>query len=270
MGRSAILNVMEAAVLKAAKGLNRDFGEVANLQISRKGASDFVTATDTRAEKLLFDELKKARPAYGFLMEEQGEVAGDGVHRWVIDPLDGTHNFIHAIPYFCISVALEKIVAGKREIHAALVYDPIHNEMFMAEKGQGAYVNDRRLQVSRRDAAENMMLATGAPRPGKPEFEQMGELMRAASGFGSTMRLCGAAALDLAYVAAGRFDAFWHSHLRPWDLAAGILLVREAGGIVTDLAGADGMLNSGTIIAGNPLVQPKLLSLLKPVYTRAA
>lgn len=265
--KTPLMNVMTAAVLKAARGLTRDFGEVANLQISSKGAAGLVTAADLRAEKTLVQELKKARPGFGFQCEEAGEIPGtDASQRWIIDPLDGTYNFIHAIPYFCTSLALEKThVNGHKEIIAAVIYDPIHNELFCAEKGYGAFVNDVRLQVSQRKNPPEIMLSTGAPRLGRAEHAQMLKQIDAVAGLGTSIRFCGAAALDLAYVAAGRYDGFWHCNLKSWDIAAGILLIQEAGGVITGLDGEPCVWEQGHILAAPPQLHGKLATLLKPV-----
>ena len=262
--RSALLNVMTAAALKAAKGLQRDFGEVDNLQVSQKGTANFVTAADKRSEKILYEELKKARPDFGFLMEESGEKPGkDAQHRWIVDPLDGTSNFIHAIPYFCISIALEKrLGSDSSEILAGVIYDPIHNEMFCAEKNGGAFVNDRRMQVSARRKMDEAMVCTGAPRLGKKDYVRTLHMLRSVSMSSVGLRSLGAAALDLAYVAAGRFDGYWHNGLKPWDMAAGMLLVKEAGGMATSLAGKSDMMQQGNIVAANAALHPAMLKLL--------
>lgn len=248
---SPLLNVMTAAAIKAGKGLMRDFGEVDHLHISRKSASNFVTKSDIRTEKLLQKELLAARPAFGFLMEEGGEVKGkDPSHRWIIDPLDGTSNFIHAIPYFCISIGLEKIHSnGESEIIAGVIFDPTHNELFTAEKGKGALVNNRKLQVSNRENFEESMLVTGSPRNIPTSGCE-------AAKTGATVRYFGASALDLAYMAAGRIDACWYHNIQPWDIAAGMLLVQEAGGVFTSIDGSPANIYSPAIIASNrPLYQ---------------
>jgi myo-inositol-1(or 4)-monophosphatase len=258
--RSPILNVMANAALKAARGLIRDFGEVEQLQVSIKGPGDFVTAADLRAERVLKAELTKARPGYGLLFEESGATAGsDARHRWIVDPLDGTINFLHGIPHFSISIALER----DGEIVAGVVYEPVSDEMFLAEKGAGAFVNDRRLRVSARRQLGEAVIGTGlASRLRAQAPEQVGALaavMAAASG----VRHMGSAALDLAYVAAGRFDGFWQFGLSPWDIAAGILLVREAGGYVSDLAGGHDMMTSGDVVAANDHLHLPLAALIK-------
>jgi myo-inositol-1(or 4)-monophosphatase len=260
MARSAIINVMVAAATKAARGLNRDFGEVEQLQVSRKGPADFVSAADRRAEEVIKAELHRARPSYGFLMEESGETAGsDPQHRWIVDPLDGTTNFLHGIPQFAISIALER--QGK--LHAALVYDPLSDALFTAERGGGAFLNDRRLRVATRQNLADCVVSTGMPFKGHGDYagylKELSLIMPEVAG----IRRFGAAALDLAWVAAGRFDGFWERGLSPWDMAAGILLIREAGGYVTDLDGGEAMLESGDIVAGNDSVHGQLLTHLR-------
>ncbi len=257
---SALINVMSAAAIKASKGLLRDFGEVDRLQVSKKGASNFVTNADKRTEKLLIDELRKARPEFGFLAEESGEIKGsDATHRWIIDPLDGTSNFIHAIPYFCTAIALEKTTGSRAEIIAGIIYDPIHNELFHAERGRGAFVNDHRITVSRRDSFDNAMLVMG--NPGNADASTLAAITaacRCPAGF----RYTGATALDLAYIAAGRFDAGWFPPQHLWDVAAGWLLVQEAGGNITQINGLPYNPDSGTLLASSPGLQGSMLKLL--------
>lgn len=256
---SALLTVMIAAVRKASKGLARDFGEVEHLQVAKKGPSDFVSAADTRAEKILFEELSKARPGYGFLLEERGHVEGtDKTHRFIIDPLDGTLNFLHGLPHFAISVALER----EGELMAGVVYDVAKNELFWAEKGRGSWLNDRRLRVSARPKLGDSVIATGIPFRGKPGHELFREELSRLTPEVAGIRRFGSAALDLAYVAAGRYDGFWERHLSPWDIAAGALLVREAGGIARELDGQDFM-QTGCILAANPGLFPELSKLLR-------
>jgi myo-inositol-1(or 4)-monophosphatase len=261
MARSAILNVMVGAAMKAARGLKRDFGEVEQLQVSRKGPADFVSAADRRAEEVIRAELHRARPDYGFLMEESGETRGrDPQHRWIVDPLDGTTNFLHGIPLFAISIALER----QGRLQAGLVYNPISDELFTAERGGGAYLNDHRLRVAARSSLAEAVVATGTPHIGRGDhglfLRELAALMPRVAG----VRRCGAAALDLAWVAAGRFDGFWERDLSAWDVAAGAVLVREAGGFVTDMDGGDAMLNAGHIVAGNEAIHRDLLAVLKP------
>ncbi len=248
--QTPLLNVMTAAAIKAGKGLMRDFGEVDQLHISRKSAANFVTKSDVRTEKLLQKELLAARPGFGFLMEEGGEVKGkDPTHRWIIDPLDGTSNFIHAVPYFCISIGLEKIHAGgDSEIIAGVVFDPIHNELFTAEKGKGAHVNNRKMQVSNRENLEEAMLVTSS--------------RNGVAGVGATVRNFGASALDIAYLAAGRIDACWYHNIQPWDIAAGMLLVQEAGGIFTSLDGTPANIYCPAVIASNRALYPVVQKLV--------
>ena len=250
---SALLNVMIAAARKTARSLTRDFGEVENLQVSRKGPSDFVSSADLKAEKTLFEELSKARPGYGFVMEERGVVEGtDKTNRWLVDPLDGTTNFLHGVPHFAISVALER----EGVLISGVIYNVVRDELFWAEKGQGAYLNDRRLRVAGRIDMRDAIFATGTPFHGKPGHDtSLGEIERVIAK-SAGMRRFGAAALDLAYVAAGRFDGYWERGLNVWDIAAGAVLVREAGGVVNEIDGGDFM-KSGAIVASNgPLIDP--------------
>jgi myo-inositol-1(or 4)-monophosphatase len=258
---------MTSAALKAARGLIRDFGEVEQLQVSIKGPGEFVSTADLRAERTLRNELTKARPGYGLLFEESGATEGtDKHHRWIVDPLDGTTNFLHGIPHFAISIALER----DGEIVAGLIYEPTRDEMFWAEKGAGAYLNDRRLRVSARRQLGDSLLGTGIPfrdRARQPEYlATLAAAMPATHG----VRRFGAAALDFAYVAAGRFDGFWEFGLSPWDIAAGLLLVREAGGYVSDLAGGQTMMTSGDVLAANDHLHLPLAALLKEALRGAA
>jgi myo-inositol-1(or 4)-monophosphatase len=260
MPSSALMNVMMAAARKAGRALARDFGEVEQLQVSIKGPANFVTAADLKAEETLFRELSRARPGYCFLMEERGAVEGkDRTHRWIVDPLDGTTNFLHGVPLFAISIGLER----DGEMVAGLIYNPILDEMFTAEKGRGAFFNDRRIRVSARRDFADALLSTGIPHRGKmaghARFRrEIDKVMPAASG----LRRTGAAALDLAWTAAGRFDSYWEHDLAPWDMAAGIVLVREAGGLVTDLEGGTQMFESRGIAAGSPAIQRHLIQIL--------
>jgi myo-inositol-1(or 4)-monophosphatase len=263
MIRSALMNVMTAAVLKAGRGLKRDLGEIENLQVSVKGPGDFVTAADRRAEKTIFEELSKARPGYGFVMEESGQVEGaDRSHTWHIDPLDGTTNFLHGVPVFAVSVGLER----EGQLVAGVVYNPATDDMYFAERGQGAYLNNRRLRVAaRRDIAE-ALVSCGIPALGRaslhPRFKaEMAEVMARAG----VLRRFGAAALDLAAVAAGSSDAYWERGVKSWDVAAGALLVREAGGFVSTADGGDDLLGAGSILAGNEYMHRTLLDILRRV-----
>jgi myo-inositol-1(or 4)-monophosphatase len=246
--RSPVINVMAAAALKAARGLIRDFGEVEQLQVSIKGPGDFVSAADLKAERTLKTELGRARPGYGMLLEEGGASEGsDGRHRWIVDPLDGTTNFLHGIPHFCISIGLER----DGEIVAGVVYEPVRDELYWAEKGGGAYLNDRRLRVSARRQLGEAVVATGYSVRAAAAHPYYHATVAAVTGVTAGVRRFGAAALDLAYVAAGRFEGFWEYGLSPWDVAAGMLLVREAGGYVSDLSGGQTMLTSGDVLAAN-------------------
>ena len=257
---SATINVMEAAARKAARGLIRDFGEVENLQVSRKGPADYVSEADRRAERMLRAELHKARPGFGFLMEKTGARAGaDPDRRWIVDPLDGTTNFLHGIPHFAISIALEE--AG--EMTAGLVYEPLRDEMFWAEKGVGCYLNRRRLRVSSRRDLADAALATGISSRDPPGRDAFLATVEAALERTAGVRRFGAAALDLAYVAAGRYDGFWQFGLSPWDVAAGLVLVREAGGLATDIEGADGMVHGGSVVAANEPLHAPVLRMLR-------
>lgn len=260
MPASALMNVMLAAARKAGRSLARDFGEVEQLQVSLKGPANFVSAADHRAEEILFSELSRARPGYGLLMEERGEVKGaDATHRWIVDPLDGTTNFLHGIPIFAISIALER----DGEIVAGLVYNPANHETFMAEKGKGAFLNDKRIRVAARSELAAAVIGTGIPHSGRPNHDLFLKELRAVMGASAGVRRTGSAAIDLAWTAAGRFDGFWEHGLRAWDMAAGIVILREAGGYVSDCAGKDKMLEDGGIVAGNETIHLKLLKLLK-------
>lgn len=246
--RTPVINVMVAAARKAARHLARDFGEVEQLQVSKKGPADFVTEADHKAENILFEELSRARPGYGFVMEERGIVEGpDKSHRWIIDPLDGTTNFLHGLPQFAISIALER----DGQLVNGVIFDALKNELFMAEKGQGAWLDDRRLRVSSRKELSNALISTGIPFAGRPGHEQFLKELTAIMPQIAGIRRFGAAALDLAYLAAGRYDGFWERNLSSWDIAAGVIIVREAGGMVEDLDGGRNVLESGNILAAN-------------------
>jgi len=259
MIRSALITVMVQAARKAARSLLRDFGEVENLQVSQKSPANFVSAADRRAEEVIFRELSKARPTFGFLMEERGRVAGsDPQHEWVVDPLDGTTNFLHGIPLFAISIALVREgvpVAG-------VVYNPVADELFVGARGQGAYVNNRRLRVSARKELADCVVCCGIPHRGRGDPARFRAELAAVQNVVAGIRRTGAAALDLAWVAAGRFDGFWERGLSAWDLAAGLLLLREAGGFATDLDGGDAILDKGSVVAGNEPIHRALSALL--------
>ena len=263
MANSPLMTVMIAAVRKAAKGVVRDFGEVDKLQISKKGAANFVTNADLRTDKMLIEELSKARPKFGFLTEESGIIKGsDSKHRFVIDPIDGTTNFIHAIPYISISVAAQaKNAKGEWENIAGIVYDPIHDEMFTAEAKQGAYLNNMRIRASTR--REDLLLSTTAPRKSRVGYEQTLAAFTRVVAEGATVRCSGSAALDLAYVAAGRLDGMWYQRLNSWDMVAGNLIVKEANGMVTAVDGTPVITDDkGSVLATNGLIHRQLKDLL--------
>jgi myo-inositol-1(or 4)-monophosphatase len=262
MLRSALLNVMIKATQKASRALKRDFGEIEQLQVSVKGPANFVTAADRRAEETLRQELERARPGYSFLGEEGGLREGsDRTHCWIVDPLDGTLNFLHGIPHFAISVALER----EGTIVAGLVYNPVADELFTAERGKGAFLNDRRIRVTGRSRLADAVIACALPHPSRGDVTLVRKEHNAVQDKIAGLRRFGAAALDLAWVAAGRFDGYWERALSPWDLAAGIVLVREAGGFVSDVDGTDVSLGCGGIVAGNETIHRELLGLLKQV-----
>jgi len=257
---STLVKVMIDAVRKAAKGLTRDFGELSNLQVSKKGLADYVSAADIKAEAALFEALEKVRPGYGFLGEERGMVEGtDKTHTWICDPLDGTTNFLHAIPHFAINLALEREGA----IVAAVTLNPAANELFWAEKGKGAFLNDKRLRVAARTRLDESILAAGIPFLGHGQHAQFLKELHQVSQRVAGVRSLGATALDLAWVAAGRFDAFWDRKSHAWDYAAGQLLVTEAGGRVTSADGEEDVLTALSVCAGNLEIQPQLLERLR-------
>jgi myo-inositol-1(or 4)-monophosphatase len=260
MLRSALLNVMIKAVHKASRALKRDFGEIEQLQVSLKGPANFVSAADHRAEEILQAELERARPGYSFVGEEGGVREGsDKTHRWIVDPLDGTLNFLHGIPHFAISLALER----EGTIVAGVIYNPIHDELFSAERGKGAFLNDQRLRVAARKRLAEAVVACALPHPGRGDVLLTRNEHAAVQDKVAGLRRFGAAALDLAWVAAGRVDAYWERGLSPWDMAAGIALVREAGGYVSDLNGGEAMLTTGGIVAGNDAIHRELLRVVQ-------
>ena len=266
MAITGIIRVMERAARKAGQRLRRDFGEVEHLQVSRKGPADFVSKADQRAERTLYDELKAARPDWGFLLEEAGEIDMElGKPRWVIDPLDGTSNFLHGIPHFAISIAAqEPTLDGKGwgEVTAALVYQPITDESFWAEKNGGAWLQDRRLRVSGRRHLDESLIATGIPFAGAGDPAEWSAIYNALAPQVAGIRRFGAASLDLAWVAAGRYEGFWERNLQPWDTAAGCLLVREAGGFVTDWKGRSQPICDAQVLAGNDGLHSRLHKLI--------
>jgi myo-inositol-1(or 4)-monophosphatase len=259
MALSPHMNVMIKAVEKAARSLIRDFGEVEQLQVSRKGPGDFVSAADHRSEEIIFTELSTARPDYAFLMEERGSGGkSDAEYRWIVDPLDGTTNFLHGIPHWNITIALEH----KGEIIAGVIHDPVRHETFRAEKGLGAFMKNKRLRVSGRTSLEQAVIFTGAPRRAREQQDLFMREYEAVQTVCPGMRRFGSAALDLAYVAAGRCEAFWERNLNPWDVAAGTIIIKEAGGLVADISSSENPVRTGHIIAGNAALFADLKKLL--------
>ena len=261
--RSATITVMIRAAFAAAKGLKRDFGEVENLLVSEKGPGVFVSRADQQAERVLRTELARTRPEYGFLGEEGGETKGDGRNRWIVDPLDGTTNFLHGVPHFAISIGLER----DGEIIAGVVYQPISDELFWAEKGNGAYIDtpyarSRRLRVSGRKDPARALVGTGIPHLGKGDHATYLRRLSVVMSKTAGVRRWGAAALDLAFVAAGRFDAYFEYGLQPWDVAAGILLVREAGGLISDATGQPYELGGPSLLASNAGMRDPMVAML--------
>lgn len=262
MLHSALINVMVKAARRAGRSLKRDLGEIENLQVSLKGPANFVSSADKRAEEILYEDLTKARPGYGFLGEEGGTREGtDESNTWIVDPLDGTTNFLHGIPQFAISIALQRegvIVAG-------VIYNPANDELYIAERGKGAFLNDTRLRVAARKQLNECVVACGLPHIGRGDHElsrrEMTEIQNRVAG----LRRFGAASLDLAFVAAGRLDGYWERNLQPWDIAAGLIMVREAGGVVSGIEGGDTALATGHVVCGNETVQRELVKILKPL-----
>ncbi len=259
MARSALMNVMVQAAMKAGRSLVRDFGEVQNLQVSLKGPGDYVSQADRKAEEIIYNELSRARSGYSFLMEEGGKVDGDdGQHRWIIDPLDGTTNFLHGIPLWAISIGLER----QGQLVAGLIFNPVVDELYTAERGGGAFLNDRRMRVAARSKLVDTVVGTGIPHLGRGNHARSMADVRNVMAETAGIRRFGSAALDLAYVAAGRMDGFWEDALAPWDIAAGILMVREAGGFATDRNGRNDMFENGSIVVGNEHIHKALLTTL--------
>ena len=264
VSHSGLITVMTRAARRAAPRLRRDFGEVEQLQVSKKGPGDFVSMADKRAEQTIVEELRNARPDWGLLLEEGGEIEGDPAKpRWIVDPLDGTTNFLHGIPHFAISIAVEDRRAGGRsEISHALVYQPLSDESYWAEKGRGAWLQDRRLRVSARRHLDEALIGTGIPHLGRGTTESWAKVYNAVAPEVCGIRRFGAASLDFAWVAAGRFDGFWEDDLDIWDTAAGVLLVREAGGFVTDYRGSDRSFERREYLAANGELHSKLHKLV--------
>jgi myo-inositol-1(or 4)-monophosphatase len=262
MLHSALLNVMVKAARRAGRNLKRDLGEIENLQVSLKGPANFVSLADKRAEETLYEELIKARPGYGFIGEEGGTREGtDKANVWIVDPLDGTTNFLHGIPHFAVSIALQREGA----LIAGLVYNPANDDLFIAEKGKGAYLNDQRLRVAARKKLNESVIGCGLPHIGRGDFDVATQELSAIQPQVAGVRRFGAAALDLAWVAAGRLDGYWERNLSSWDMAAGMVLVREAGGFVTDIEGGDKIFETRDIIAGNDYIHRELVKILKPI-----
>ena len=262
MLQSALLNVMIKAARRAGRSLKRDLGEIENLQVSLKGPANFVSLADRRAEEMLYEDLAKARPGYGFIGEEGGSRPGDDkTHTWIVDPLDGTTNFLHGIPQFAISIGLQR----EGTIFAGVIYYPANDELYTAERGKGAFLNDQRIRVAGRRKLNECVVACGLPHIGRGDHElsrtEMSEIQNRVAG----LRRFGAASLDMAFVAAGRLDGYWERNLQPWDMAAGQIVVREAGGIVSGMAGDDDPLLTGHVICGNEFVHAELVKILKPL-----
>jgi myo-inositol-1(or 4)-monophosphatase len=261
MLHSALMNVMVKAARRAGRSLKRDLGEVEHLQVSMKGPANFVTMADKRAEEMLYTDLNKARPGYGFIGEEGGTRVGDDkTHTWIVDPLDGTTNFLHGIPQFAISIGL----AREGVVIAGLIYNPANDDLYMAERGKGAFLNDTRLRVAGRKQLNECVIACGLPHIGRGDHELSRTEMTALQPKVAGLRRFGAASLDLAFVAAGRLDGYWERNLQPWDIAAGIVMIREAGGVVGDIHGGD-LLKTGNVVCGNEFVHGELVKILKPL-----
>jgi myo-inositol-1(or 4)-monophosphatase len=262
MLHSALINVMVKAARRAGRSLKRDLGEIENLQVSMKGPANFVTMADRRAEEMLYTDLTKARPGYGFIGEEGGTREGaDKSHTWIVDPLDGTTNFLHGIPHFAISIGLQR----EGVMIAGLIYNPANDDLYITERGKGAFLNDTRLRVAGRRQLNECVIACGLPHIGRGDHNlarlEMTEIQNKVAG----LRRFGAAALDMAFVAAGRLDGYWERNLQPWDMAAGQIMIREAGGTVSGIEGGDDPLKSGHVICGNEYVHAELVKILKPL-----
>src|ERR1700726_3795232 len=262
MLHSALINVMVKAARRAGRSLKRDLGEVENLQVSLKGPANFVSLADKRAEQMLLEDLTKAPPGYGFIGEEGGiRVGDDKPHPWIVDPLDGTTNFLHGIPQFAISIGLQR----EGTIIAGVIYNPANDELYTAERGKGAFLNDQRLRVSGRRKLSDCVIACGLPHMGRGDLElsraELTEIQARVAG----LRRFGAASLDMAFVASGRLDGYWERNLQPWDMAAGPIIVREAGGILSGIPGDDDPLKTGNVICGNEFIHTELVKILKPL-----
>jgi myo-inositol-1(or 4)-monophosphatase len=262
MLHSALINVMVKAARHAGRSLKRDLGEIEHLQVSLKGPANFVTLADKRAEEMLYTELAKARPGYGFLGEEGGNrEGGDKSHTWIVDPLDGTTNFLHGIPQFAISIGLSR----EGTIIAGVIYNPANDELYIAERGKGAFLNDQRLRVAGRRKMDECIIGCGLPHIGRGDLDLSRRELTALQNRVAGLRRFGAASLDLAFVAAGRLDGYWERDLQPWDIAAGQIMVREAGGTITGITGNDDAVTTGHVVCGNEYVHGELLKILKPL-----
>ncbi len=262
MLHSALINVMVKAARRAGRSLSRDLGEVENLQVSLKGPANFVSAADKRAEEMLYSDLSKARPGYGFLGEEGGNREGaDKTHTWIVDPLDGTTNFLHGIPQFAISIGLQR----EGTVIAGVIYNPATDELFIAERGKGAFLNDSRLRVAARKQLQDCVIACGLPHIGRGDLPLSRDEMAALQPRVAGLRRFGAASLDLAYVAAGRLDGYWERNLKPWDMAAGVIMIREAGGVVSDIQTPGDPLATGDVVCGNETIHAELTKILRPL-----
>jgi myo-inositol-1(or 4)-monophosphatase len=262
MLHSALINVMVKAARRAGRSLKRDLGEIENLQVSMKGPANFVTMADRRAEEMLYTDLIKARPGYGFIGEEGGTREGaDKSHTWIVDPLDGTTNFLHGIPHFAISIGLQR----EGVMIAGVIHNPANDDLYMAERGKGAFLNDTRLRVAGRRQLNECVIACGLPHIGRGDHNLSRLEMTAIQNKVAGLRRFGAASLDMAFVAAGRLDGYWERNLQPWDMAAGQIMVREAGGTVSGMEGGDDPLKTGHVICGNEVVHAELVKMLKPL-----
>ena len=260
MLHSALINVMVKAARRAGRSLKRDLGEIEHLQVSLKGPANFVSKADRRAEEMLYDDLSKARPGYGFIGEEGGSREGaDKSHTWIVDPLDGTTNFLHGIPQFAISIGLQR----EGTMIAGVIYNPANDELYIAERGKGAFLNDQRIRVAGRRQLNECVVACGLPHIGRGDHELSRAEMAALQPRVAGLRRFGAASLDMAFIAAGRLDGYWERNLSPWDMAAGTIIIREAGGVVSGMAGDDDALKTGHVVAGNEYVHAELVKILK-------
>ena len=262
MLHSALINVMVKAARRAGRSLSRDLGEIENLQVSLKGPANFVSAADKRAEEMLYSDLAKARHGYGFIGEEGGTREGaDKTHAWIVDPLDGTTNFLHGIPQFAISIGLQR----EGTMIAGVIYNPATDDLFIAERGKGAFLNDTRLRVAARKQLHDCVIACGLPHIGRGDLPLSRDEMAALQPRVAGLRRFGAASLDLAYVAAGRLDGYWERNLKPWDIAAGMIMIREAGGVVSDIQTPGDPLVTGDVVCGNETIHAELTKILRPL-----